>query len=122
MQVPELVVDFMNRLQPVGICFALDNFGAGQTALRHLRDLCFDMVKIDGQFIKGIADNPDNQVLVSAMKAFADQFDMMTIAEQVESANEAQFVAQLGIDCSQGYFYAAPTTQPSWATKTTRYA
>ena len=120
MQVPELLTDFMIRLQPTGVCFALDNFGAGQTALRHFRDFCFDIVKIDGQFVKGICQDPDNQVLVQTMADIAENFDMMTVAEMVETAGDSYFVTQLGIDCAQGYFYGAPTTRPEWANQNSR--
>ena len=43
------------------------------------------------------------------------QMDMMTIAEQVECADDAAWLEQAGIDCLQGYYYAAPTVHPPWA-------
>lgn len=112
--VPELVVDFMDRLQSTGICFALDDFGAGQTALRHFREFLFDIVKIDGQFVRGIADNPDNLMLVHLLTMIGKQFDMVVVAEMVESAADAQVLTQLGIDCLQGFHFGAPTTRPDW--------
>jgi EAL domain-containing protein (putative c-di-GMP-specific phosphodiesterase class I) len=114
MTVPELVIAFMNEIQSKGVSFALDDFGAGYTSFRYLRDFYFDILKIDGQFIRGIAQNPDNQVLTSALKAIADQFDMLTIAEFVENREDAVFLADLGIDCLQGYFFSAPTISPVW--------
>ncbi len=112
--VPELVVDFMDRLQMFGICFALDDFGAGQTALRHFRDFLFDIVKIDGQFVRGIADNPDNLMLVHLLTMIGKQFDMVVVAEKVETEADAQMLTKLGIDCLQGFYFGAPTTRPSW--------
>ena len=114
MTVPELVIAFMNEIQSKGVSFALDDFGAGYTSFRYLRDFYFDILKIDGQFIRGIAQNPDNQVLTSALKAIADQFDMLTVAEFVENREDAVFLADLGIDCLQGYFFSAPTISPVW--------
>jgi len=55
MLVPELVISFMAELQERGVCFALNDFGAGYTSFRYLRDFYFDMIKIDGQFIRGIS-------------------------------------------------------------------
>jgi len=114
MLVPELVIAFMNDLQSKGICFALDDFGAGYTSFRYLRDFYFDMIKIDGQFISGIANSPDNQVLVQALVSIAQHFDMFTVAEFVENAPDATFLANNGIDCLQGYYYGAPTIRPPW--------
>lgn len=114
MLVPELVIDFMKDLQRNGISFALDDFGAGFTSFRYLRDFYFDMLKIDGQFIRGIADSADNQVLVNALVTIAEQFDMITIAESVEEARDAAYLRALGVDCLQGYFFGAPSVKPPW--------
>ncbi|UYV38670.1 EAL domain-containing protein [Rhodobacteraceae bacterium D3-12] len=114
MLVPELVANFMSVLQVKGISFALDDFGAGYTSFRHLRDFMFDVIKIDGQFIRGIHANPDNQVLTRALISIAQQFDMFTVAEFVENAPDAKFLADNGVDCLQGYYYGAPTVTPGW--------
>lgn len=114
MMAAELVIDFMQRLQEKGICFALDHFGAGQMAIRYFKDFDFDIVKIDGQFIRGIAQNPDNIAVTRALVAIAAEFEMVTVAESVETHADAQVAAQLGIDCLQGYYYSAPTTRPEW--------
>ena len=112
--VPEIVAVFMKDLQAQGISFALDDFGSGFTSFRYLREFYFDIVKIDGQFIRGIADNADNQVLTQAMLAVARQFDMFTVAESVESARDAAYLTQIGIDCMQGYHFGAPSVTPPW--------
>jgi len=114
MLVPELVADFMEHLQDQGVCFAMDDFGAGYTAIRYFKDFYFDVLKIDGQFIKGIAQNPDNRALTAALISIAGHFDMMTVAESVENAEDAALLAQMGVDCLQGYYFAAPTTRPAW--------
>ena len=115
MRMPEIVSSFMTELQARGICFALDNFGAGDTALRHFRSFAFDVLKIDAQFVRGIHEDPDNQVLTRAIVEIARQFDMLSVAEKVESAGEAQMLTQLGVDCLQGHHFAAATTRPPWA-------
>ncbi len=114
MMVPEIVTDFMNSLQEKGICFAMDDFGAGHTAIRYFRDFFFDIVKIDGHFVRGISQSPDNKVLVSALISIARHFDMLTVAECVENEDDAQVLIGLGVDCLQGYHYGAATTRPPW--------
>jgi EAL domain-containing protein (putative c-di-GMP-specific phosphodiesterase class I) len=115
MLVPELVISFMAELQERGVCFALDDFGSGYTSFRYLRDFYFDMIKIDGQFIRGISNDPDNQVLVQALVSIAKHFNMFTVAEFVENVQDAEFLAQNGVDCLQGYYFGAPTVRPPWA-------
>jgi EAL domain-containing protein (putative c-di-GMP-specific phosphodiesterase class I) len=114
MMVPEIVIDFMDSLQEKGICFAMDDFGAGHTAIRYFKDFFFDIVKIDGQFVRGIAQNPDNRALTSALVSIARHFDMLTVAESVETEEDAQVLISLGVDCLQGYHYGAATTRPVW--------
>ncbi|MCR8548344.1 EAL domain-containing protein [Salipiger sp. P9] len=114
MLVPELVTSFMADLQSKGIAFAMDDFGAGYTALRHFKDFNFDILKIDGQFIRGIARDPDNQVVTRAIAAIAEQFDLFTVAESVERADDARYLTEIGIDCLQGFFFGAPTVTPAW--------
>jgi EAL domain-containing protein (putative c-di-GMP-specific phosphodiesterase class I) len=115
MVMPEIVTAFMRDLQFRGIAFALDDFGAGMTSFRYLREFYFDIVKIDGQFIRGVADSPDNQVLVSALATIARHFDMFTVAESVETETDADCCTGLGITCLQGYLYGAPALRPAWA-------
>jgi EAL domain-containing protein (putative c-di-GMP-specific phosphodiesterase class I) len=114
MIMPEIVSVFMSDLQRRGISFGLDDFGAGYTAIRYFKDFYFDILKIDGQFIRGIHKDPDNQVITQAMIAIARQFDMFSVAEFVEDPKDAEFLARIGIDCMQGYLFGAPTTMPPW--------
>jgi EAL domain-containing protein (putative c-di-GMP-specific phosphodiesterase class I) len=118
MTVPELVVRFMSDLRRRGITFALDDFGAGYTSLRYLRDFQFDVIKIDGAFVRGVHGNADNQVLTRAMVEIARQFDMFTVAENVENLADSRWLTGIGVDCQQGYFHGAPTVHQPWNTPT----
>jgi len=104
----EVVIRFMADMQPRGVAFALDGFGAGLTAFRHLKDFFFDLVKIDKSFIHGICDDPDNQVVVEALIMVAHQFEMFVVADGVETAKDAAFMTELGADCLQGYHFGVP--------------
>lgn len=114
MLVPELVQSFMDEVQRKGVAFALDNFGAGFTALRYFKDFMFDILKIDGQFIHRIDSDPDNQALTRAMLTIGRHFQMFTVAESVETPAEAECLRALGVDCQQGFLYGAPTVKPLW--------
>ncbi len=117
MQVPDLVMDFMDRQQSRGIAFALDDFGASNFSFRHFREFLFDAAKIDGQFIRGISDNPDNQALVRALIAVAREFEILVTAESVESKADAEFLVANGVDCLQGFLFGAPSVTPPWFTE-----
>lgn len=114
MSLPEIVIDFMDNLQERGICFAMDDFGTGDIGVRHFRQFLFDLVKIDGEFVRGLHKSPDNQILVRALVAVAHQFEMLTVAESVEAIEDAEFLVSIGVDCLQGYLFGAPTVRPPW--------
>lgn len=108
MMLHEIVIRFMAEMQPRGVAFALDGFGAGLTAFRHLKDFFFDLVKIDKGFVHGIATDPDNQVLAEALITVAQQFEMLVIADGVETLKEADILTAMGADCLQGYVFGVP--------------
>ncbi|MFV0493232.1 MAG: EAL domain-containing protein [Pseudorhodobacter sp.] len=114
MQVPELVIAFMDEMQAAGIAFALDDFGAGQTAFRYFRDFFFDILKIDGQFVRNVYRNPDNQALMQALLSIGHHFDMMTVAESVETPQDAEWLRQAGLGGLQGFLFGAPSIRPPW--------
>ncbi|MBM7066317.1 EAL domain-containing protein [Actibacterium sp. 188UL27-1] len=109
---PDITALFMEEMQTHGTSFALDDFGAGYTSLRHLKDFKFDILKIDQCFIRNLDTDPDNRALVTALRDVARHFDLFTVAEGVETGAEAQIAAELGIDCLQGYHFSKPATLP----------
>lgn len=115
MRVPELVTAFMEECQAEGVAFALDDFGSGYTAIRYFKDFFFDILKIDGQFIRNIHRDPDNAALTAALLSIGKHFRMFTVAEAVETPEEAQFLINLGVDCLQGYLFGAPSLKPAFA-------
>ena len=114
MLMPDVVTAFMDDLHAEGISFALDDFGAGYTAFRFFRDFFFEVIKIDGQFIRNIASNPDNQALTRALVSIGKHFDMLVVAESVECQADADWLAANGVDCLQGFHFGAPTVNPAW--------
>lgn len=112
MIMPDIVQAFMKDLQSAGVMFALDDFGAGYTSFRYLKSFYFDILKIDGQFVRDVQNDPDNQVMLQALVDIGRHFDMYTVAESVETAREAAFLSAIGIDCLQGYHFGAPALKP----------
>ena len=114
MLVPEIVVAFMDDMQREGIAFALDDFGSGYTAIRYFKDFFFDILKLDGQFVRGINRDADNQALTAALLSIGKHFHMFTVAEAVETVAEAETLRAMGVDCLQGYLFGAPTMKPTF--------
>jgi EAL domain-containing protein (putative c-di-GMP-specific phosphodiesterase class I) len=105
---------FLDEIRDLGVAIALDDFGAGYSSFRHVRDFRPDWVKIDGSFVKGVATDPDNKLFIDTLVGIARNFDMATVAEFVESEEDAAALRALGVDCLQGYYYGRPEVEPAW--------
>ncbi len=105
---------FVSTLRDLGCQVALDDFGAGYTSFRHLKQLAVNMIKIDGAFVRHIGDNPDNLVFVRTLIDLAKTFNLETVAECIETPEEAELLRAEGVDFLQGYAFGAPELDAPW--------
>lgn len=96
------------QLKEQGVCVALDNFGTGHSSLRQLRDLPFDKVMIDRSYIETMGEDSDSAALVRAVIAMAKNLGLSSVAEGVETAEQAKLLARLGCDIGQGFLFGKP--------------
>lgn len=97
-------------LREMGVTIALDDFGTGYSSLKYLREFPLDALKIDQTFIHQLLANDENANIVKAMIALAKAVHMKTIAEGVESNDQAQLLAEWGVDELQGFYFYQPLT------------
>ena len=109
------VLDFLSDIRALGCSVALDDFGAGHTSIGHLTKFRFDFIKIDGSFITGLTSDADNQFLVKSMVSIARHFEMVCVAEMVDSDADIAMLQKLGVDCLQGYHVGVPVMDPPGA-------
>jgi EAL domain-containing protein (putative c-di-GMP-specific phosphodiesterase class I) len=105
---------FVASCQEMGCRVALDDFGSGYTSFRQLKSLSVDMIKIDGAFIRDLADNTDNRFFVRTLLEFTKGFGLESVAEFVENGETAKILMELGIDYMQGYYFGKPENFRSW--------
>ncbi len=99
---------FLSRLQRIGCKTALDDFGSGMASFAYLQDLPVDYVKIDGRFVKNMANSRVDQAMVKAMNEIAHALSKQTIAEFVENEECFRLLAEYGVDYGQGYHLGRP--------------
>ncbi|MDG1287372.1 MAG: GGDEF domain-containing phosphodiesterase [Rickettsiales bacterium] len=105
---------FVAMVQDLGCLVSLDDFGSGYTSFRQLKTLSVDTVKIDGEFIRDLTDNPDNRFFVKTLLEFTELFGLKSVAEYVETGESAKLLMELGVDYLQGYYFGKPENQRSW--------
>ena len=95
-------------LKALGLTLALDDFGTGYSSLASLHLLPVDTVKIDRSFVKESVTSAHHRVLIEATVRVARSLRMGTVAEGIETAEQAAVVRELGCEKGQGYFYSKP--------------
>jgi EAL domain-containing protein (putative c-di-GMP-specific phosphodiesterase class I) len=106
---PDAAVGILERLRERGLHLAIDDFGTGYSSLAYLQRFPFDRVKIDRAFVEPL-DQPDSSEhqLVAAIVAMADALGMATVAEGVETIEQAHQLVAMGCGTAQGFYYSRP--------------
>ncbi len=104
----EQTVRIMNEIREMGVSFAVDDFGIGFSSLRYLDQLPVDVLKIDKAFIDPIVDRYDGAQIATAVIALARSFDMISVAEGVETTEQLEALRMRGCDEIQGYLVSKP--------------
>ncbi len=91
--------------QKLGIKMAMDDFGSGHTSFRNLRALAFDLVKIDGAFIRNAVHSEDDRFFARTLTALAHHLRLEIVAEWVEDEATAAMLREWGVDYFQGAFF-----------------
>jgi diguanylate cyclase (GGDEF)-like protein/PAS domain S-box-containing protein len=99
---------FINDVRKLGVCIALDDFGAGASSFGYLKMLPVDYLKIDGQFITHLLDDALDNAAVRCFRDVAKVVGVKTIAEFVERDDVRQSLREIGIDMAQGYLIHRP--------------
>jgi diguanylate cyclase (GGDEF)-like protein/PAS domain S-box-containing protein len=100
----------MKKLKALGFKLSMDDFGTGYSSLSFLKDLPFDIIKIDKSFIQNILLNCDDKKLVKMILEICEQFDLNVIAEGVETPGHVEFLKQSSCSFYQGYVLSRPIT------------
>ena len=102
------VVLFIEEVKALGCLFSLDDFGSGLSSFAYLKNLPVDFLKIDGSFVKDIADDPMDLAMVQAINAIGHVMGLKTIAEYVASEAVLDKLREIGVDYGQGYHLGPP--------------
>ncbi|MFC9786485.1 putative bifunctional diguanylate cyclase/phosphodiesterase [Rhodococcus sp. NPDC127528] len=100
----------LQGLADLGVRVAIDDFGTGYSSLAQLKQLRFDVLKIDQEFVRDLGDSPGDRAIVKSIVGLARSFDLDLVAEGVESERAARTLLELGCGRGQGYLFSRPVS------------
>ncbi|MGA2569820.1 MAG: EAL domain-containing protein [Terracidiphilus sp.] len=96
------------ELKEMSCSIALDDFGTGYSSLKHLQALPFDELKVDRSFVRSMTEKRDSRKIVAAVLGLGQSLGLTTVAEGVETQQQADMLLWLGCDVGQGWLYGKP--------------
>jgi EAL domain-containing protein (putative c-di-GMP-specific phosphodiesterase class I) len=103
-------IETLTALRRLGVTLAVDDFGTEYSSLSYLQRLPFDVLKIDRSFVEPLRENDTaSESLVAAIVAMANALGIRTVAEGVETMEQARRLQKIGCEVAQGHMYARPT-------------
>jgi PAS domain S-box-containing protein len=104
----ELAQKIARELKSLGCRLALDDFGTGYSSLRHLQALPFDVLKVDRSFVGSMTSARESRKIVAAVIGLGHSLGLTTVAEGVETNEQAEMLLRLGCQMGQGWLYGYP--------------
>ncbi|GAA4601101.1 bifunctional diguanylate cyclase/phosphodiesterase [Actinoplanes octamycinicus] len=98
----------VTALAQLGVSIALDDFGTGHSSLGLLRTCPVNAIKVDKSFVDGLGGTPQQEAIVTALTGIAETMGLRTVAEGVETADQARRLFELGYRHAQGFLFARP--------------
>ena len=102
-------------LHALGATVAIDDFGTGYSTMSHLRDLRFDKLKIDQEFVRDVENSRSGRAICKALIELAHGLDIEVLAEGVETAAEVQLLRNLGCGVFQGFYFGRPMPEAAFS-------
>jgi diguanylate cyclase (GGDEF)-like protein len=106
--------EVIDRLKKEGVRVALDDFGTGYSSLSHIRQFPMDTVKIDRSFIEEFGSNSMSTAIVSAILHIAQQLDIVSTAEGIETSDQLELLRAAGCTMAQGFYLGRPVAQAAF--------
>lgn len=108
----QFIIDKVTQLKAIGCRMMLDDFGTGYSSLSYLKDLPIEGIKIDRSFVQALhtEDKEKYEAILLAIITLATQLNLKTLAEGIETEQQAEILASLGCDYFQGFLFAKPLT------------
>lgn len=104
----ERMKKILDSIKSLGVKIALDDFGTGYSSLNHIREIPFDMIKVDQSFVKELADDAYSQSFVKMVAELAETLGVNICVEGIETEAQYEVVRNMKVKYIQGYYFDRP--------------
>ena len=112
---PLQLLSVLKKLQALGLKILMDDFGSGYSSLNMLKNLAVDILKIDMSFVQDLEDSQRAPLILRRVVEMAHDLGMSVVVEGVETKAQIDFLASIGCDKIQGYYFAKPMPKEDFA-------
>ena len=104
----ERMKDILGRIKELGVKLALDDFGTGYSSLNHIREIPFDIIKVDQSFVKELAEDAYSQSFIKLVSELAQTIGVSVCVEGIETEKQVEVLKGMKVKYIQGYYYDRP--------------
>ncbi|MBR5932464.1 MAG: EAL domain-containing protein [Treponema sp.] len=111
------LINRVNRIRDMGFKVAMDDFGSGYSSLNTLKDIPIDILKLDMGFVRDNSNMERGGTIISSVARMVQALNLVTVAEGVETEDQAMFLKSIGVEILQGYLFSKPIPQKDYENK-----
>lgn len=104
----ERMKKILNSIKTLGVKIALDDFGTGYSSLNHIREIPFDVIKVDQSFVKELAEDAYSQAFVKMVAELAETIGVSVCVEGIETEGQFKVLENMKVKMIQGYYFDRP--------------
>jgi sensor c-di-GMP phosphodiesterase-like protein len=108
---PKFIQSVVDKFQESGLSVHMDDFGSGLSSLNVLKDLVFDVLKIDLNFLQGLESNERAAIILKSVIHMNKLLDLPVVAEGIETKAQENFLKDIGCEVGQGFLFSKPVSE-----------
>lgn len=111
------IKDILNRIRALGVKIALDDFGTGYSSLSHIKEIPFDLLKVDQSFVEDLADDAYSKAFIKMAGELAETLHVDVCVEGVETLDQYNVIKNMNINYIQGFYFDRPLERAAFEQK-----
>lgn len=113
----ERMKEVLGNIKKLGVRIALDDFGTGYSSLNHIREIPFDVIKVDQSFVKDLAEDAYSQSFIKMVAELASTLGASICVEGIETESQFRVLEGMKVRMVQGFYFNRPLTRPEFERK-----